>query len=100
MSLLNAMYAGVSGLSAEGDALGVVGDNVANANTVGFKQQRAVFEDVLGGAAGLPGTTGGGVRMERAQQIFAQGTMVSTGQATDIALSGDGFFVVNGNVDG
>jgi flagellar hook protein FlgE len=99
MSLLNAMYSGVSGLSAEGEALGVVGDNVANANTVGFKESRAVFEDVLGGAAGHTGA-GAGVRMQRTQQIFAEGTMLNTGQPTDIALSGDGFFVVNGNMDG
>jgi flagellar hook protein FlgE len=42
------MYSGVSGLRAEGEALGVVGDNIANVNTVGFKQQRVVFQDVLG----------------------------------------------------
>ncbi|MEO8800741.1 MAG: flagellar hook protein FlgE [Polyangiaceae bacterium] len=100
MSILNAMYSGVSGLSAEGDALGVIGDNVANTNTVGFKQSRAVFENVLGGAVGDPNTVGAGVRMQKAQQIFAQGTLQNTGNATDLALSGDGFFVVNGEVAG
>ncbi len=100
MSILKAMYSGASGLNAEGQALGVVGDNVANTNTVGFKQSRAVFEDVLGGALGSRGAPGAGVRMTRAQQIFAQGTLVSTGQATDLALSGDGFFVVKGAVGG
>ncbi len=100
MSITNAMYSGVSGLSAEGDALGVVGDNVANANTVGFKQSRAVFEDILGSAVGAPNAAGAGVRMARTQQIFAQGTLQNTGQGTDLALSGDGFFVVNGAVDG
>lgn len=100
MSITNAMYAGVSGLSAESGALGVIGDNVANTNTVGFKQSRALFEDVLGGAAGTQNALGAGVRMARAQQIFAQGTLLTTGQATDLALSGDGFFVVHGTVDG
>ena len=100
MSITNAMYAGVSGLSAESGALGVVGDNVANTNTVGFKQSRALFEDVLGGAAGTQNALGAGVRMARAQQIFAQGTLLTTGQASDLALSGDGFFVVHGTVDG
>jgi flagellar hook protein FlgE len=99
MSLLNAMYAGVSGLSAETEALGVVGDNVANTNTIGFKQSRAIFADVLGTAIGAGGV-GSGVRMARTQQIFAQGALTSTGQATDVALSGDGFLVVNGAVDG
>lgn len=98
MSILNAMYAGVSGLNAEGEALGVAGDNIANSNTVGFKQSRAIFEDVLGSAA-MHGP-GGGVRMARTQQIFAQGALQNTGQATDLALTGDGFFVVKGVVDG
>jgi len=100
MSILNAMYAGVSGLDAEGEALGVIGNNVANSNTVGFKQSRAVFENVMGSAIGDPNAIGAGVRMDRAQQIFAQGSMLNTGQATDLAISGDGFFVVHGNVDG
>jgi flagellar hook protein FlgE len=99
MSLLRAMYAGVSGLSAETSALGVVGDNVANTNTIGFKQSRAIFADVLGSAVGSK-DPGSGVRMTRTQQIFAQGALVNTGQATDVALSGDGFLVVDGTVDG
>lgn len=99
MSLLRAMYAGVSGLTAETAALGVVGDNVANTNTIGFKQSRAIFADVLGSAVGSH-DPGSGVRMTRTQQIFAQGALVNTGQATDVALSGDGFLVVDGVVDG
>jgi len=99
MSILRAMYAGVSGLTAETSALGVVGDNVANTNTIGFKQSRAVFADVLGAAVG-GNDPGSGVRMTRTQQIFAQGALVNTGQATDVALSGDGFLVVDGTVDG
>ncbi len=100
MSITKAMYAGVSGMSAESDALGVVGDNVANVNTIGFKKSRAHFEDVLGGAIGQPGQVGAGVHMSRAQQIFAQGTILNTGEATDLALSGDGFFVVKGALGG
>lgn len=99
MSILRAMYAGVSGLTAETGALGVVGDNVANTNTIGFKQSRAIFADVLGSAVGS-NTAGAGVRMSGTQQVFAQGALVNTGQATDVALSGDGFLVVDGVVDG
>ncbi|MDB4947093.1 MAG: Flagellar hook protein FlgE [Labilithrix sp.] len=98
MSILNAMYSGVSGLSAESDALGIVGDNVSNSNTVGFKRSRAEFENQLGGAVGS--SVGAGVRLARSQQIFAQGTLQTTGQPTDLALSGDGFFVVKGNLGG
>jgi flagellar hook protein FlgE len=97
------MNSGVSGLQAESDALGIVGDNIANVNTVGFKSQRAVFEDVLGHsilagtASGLPGS---GVKIGDVQQMFTQGTLSNTGVSTDVALNGDGFFVVKGAVDG
>lgn len=101
--VLRAMYSGVSGLRAEGEALGVVGDNIANVNTTGFKRQRAVFQDVLGHSI-LAGTSsalpGSGVRVGDIQQLFTQGTLQNTGVSTDLALSGEGFFVVNGTVDG
>ncbi len=101
MSVIKTMQTGVSGLRAETAALSVVGDNIANINTVGFKYSRAQFEDVLGSVAGRPMTGGGaGVRMVRAQQIFTQGSLANTGVATDLALSGEGFFIVKGTVDG
>lgn len=100
MSVIKAMYSGVSGLQAESNALSIVGENVANTNTVGYKRSRVSFEDVLGGAVGGNNIGGGGVKMGRTQQIFAQGALVTTGQATDVALSGDGFFVVKGVVAG
>jgi flagellar hook protein FlgE len=97
------MYSGVSGLRAEGEALGVVGDNISNVNTTGFKRQRAVFRDVLGHSI-LAGTSsalpGSGVRVGDIQQLFTQGSLQNTGVATDLALNGDGFFVVQGTVDG
>jgi len=103
MTVLSSMNSGVSGLKAESDALGVVGDNIANVNTSGFKAQRAVFEDVLGHSilagtsTGLPGS---GVKVGDIQQMFTQGTLSNTGVSTDVALNGDGFFVVKGTVDG
>jgi flagellar hook protein FlgE len=101
--VLRAMYSGVSGLRAEGEALGVVGDNIANVNTTGFKAQRALFQDVLGHSI-LAGTSsslpGSGVRVGDIQQMFTQGTLQNTGVSTDVALNGDGFFVVQGTVDG
>jgi flagellar hook protein FlgE len=101
--VLKAMYSGVSGLRAEGEALGVIGDNIANVNTVGFKGQRAIFQDVLGHSI-LAGTSsslpGSGVRIGDIQQMFTQGTITNTGISTDVALSGDGFFAVKGTVDG
>lgn len=100
MSITKAMYTGVSGMIAESDTLGIVGDNVANTNTIGFKKSRATFESVLGGAVSAPDNAGGGVRLGRTQQIFGQGAIVNTGNATDVALQGDGFFVVDGAVNG
>jgi len=100
---LRAMNAGVTGLLAEQQALSVVGDNIANVNTVGYKAERAIFEDVLGHSI-LAGTTSGlpgaGVAIGAIKQIYTQGSLNTTGIATDVALSGDGFFVVNGSVDG
>lgn len=100
MSLLNSMYTGVSGLDAESNALGVIGNNVANTNTVGFKESRAVFESVMGTTQPSPDAVGSGVRMTDAQQIFTEGAIQNTGVSTDLALSGDGFFVVNGSAGG
>jgi flagellar hook protein FlgE len=103
MSILHAMYSGVSGIQAEGEALGVVGDNISNTNTVGFKAQRAVFQDVLGHSISAGTSTslpGSGVRMSGVQQMFTQGSLSNTGVATDLALSGDGFFVMNGSLSG
>lgn len=101
--VLKAMYSGVSGMRAEGEALGVVGDNIANVNTTGFKAQRAIFQDVLGHSI-LAGTgsslPGSGVKVGDIQQLFTQGTLANTGVGTDVALNGDGFFTVKGNVDG
>lgn len=101
--VLRALYSGVSGLRAEGEAIGVVGDNIANVNTVGFKSQRAVFQDVLGHSI-LAGTSsalpGSGVRIGDVQQMFTQGNLANTGVSTDVALNGDGFLVVAGTVDG
>jgi flagellar hook protein FlgE len=93
---VRALNIGVSGLRSEGEALGIAGDNIANVNTPGFKRQRAVFEDVFNrGNAG-----GSGTHMSDVGQAFTQGALVSTGQATDVALNGDGFFIVSGTVNG
>lgn len=101
--VLKALNTGVTGLRAEGEAIGTVGDNIANVNTVGFKRQRAIFQDVLGHSI-LAGTSsalpGSGVRVGKIQQLFTQGSLSNTGVSTDLALNGDGFFVVDGTVEG
>ncbi|MSP25691.1 MAG: flagellar hook protein FlgE, partial [Myxococcales bacterium] len=101
MTITKTMNTGVSGLRTQQDALGVVGDNIANANTVGFKQSRALFEDVLANISTRQNRgIGEGARMVRAQQIFTQGALKNTDVPTDLALSGDGFFMVHGVSNG
>jgi flagellar hook protein FlgE len=103
MSIIRTMYTGVSGLDAEGDALGVIGDNISNSNTVGYKAERSIFEDMLGHSitAGTPtALPGSGVMVGQIEQMFTQGSLSNTGVATDMAISGDGFFTVQGTVNG
>jgi flagellar hook protein FlgE len=103
MSIIRTMTTGASGLRAESEALTAVSDNIANVNTFGFKRERAVFEDVLGRSvmgANAMAEGGAGSRVSQIQQMWTQGALVTTGNPTDLALSGDGLFMVNGTVDG
>ena len=100
MGILSSLYTGVSGLSAQGEALGVISDNIANANTTGFKASRAEFQDII--AKSLKGILGGnqvgrGVKIGAVNPILTQGNVDNTEKATDLAISGDGYFVCKGN---
>lgn len=100
MGILSSLYTGVSGLSAQGEALGVISDNIANANTTGFKASRAEFQDIV--AKSLKGILGGnqigrGVKLGAVNPILQQGNVDHTEKTTDLAISGDGYFVLRGN---
>jgi len=100
MGVLSSLYTGVSGLSAQGEALGVIGDNIANANTVGFKASRAEFQTII--AKSLKGVLGGnqigrGVKLAAVNPILQQGNLDPSEKATDLAISGDGYFVLKGS---
>lgn len=100
MGILSSLYTGVSGLTAQGEALSVIGDNIANANTVGFKASRAEFADVY--SKSLKGILGGnqigrGVKLAAVSSILMQGNVDATEKATDLAISGEGYFVLNGS---
>lgn len=97
MSISSNLYTGTSGLKAHGDAIGVVGDNIANVSTVGFKASQAGFADVLGGVAANGRRIGAGVRMSGVSTSFAQGSLQQTGGPLDMAIRGDGFFVMEGD---
>ena len=76
MSILKTMYSAASGLLAHAEAISVASDNIANVNTVGFKSQRARFEDVLGSTvAGAVDnqTSGQGVRLGGVHTVWTQG---------------------------
>lgn len=99
MSIFSSLYTGASGMSAHGGAIGVVGDNIANVSTIGYKRNRAGFADVLGG--NLAGQRlGAGVRLGSADQRFEQGSIQQTGGTLDMAVRGRGLFVVSGNHGG
>ncbi len=89
---------GLSGLNAASQDLEVVGNNVANATTVGFKGSRAQFADVFAASLGGAGTSqiGIGARMATVAQQFTQGNISVTNNPLDMAVNGPGFFVLNG----
>ena len=100
MSIFTSLYTGASGLEAHGDAISVVGDDISNASTVGYKDEEAQFSNVIGGATLSGQNVGDGVRMSGTQTEFGQGSLETTGRNLDVAISGNGFFVVNGNYNG
>jgi flagellar hook protein FlgE len=87
----------LSGLTAASTDLDVTANNVANANTVGFKESRAEFADVYAaGAVNLnQSAIGEGVRVDATAQQFTQGNISTSGSNLDLAISGDGFFTLN-----
>ena len=101
MSLITALSSGTTGLETSSLELSVVGDNISNANTIGFKAGRAAFEDALNQSViGGIGQTGLGSRVQAVQTIITQGGLTSTGVATDLALQGGGYFEVRGEHNG
>ena len=89
----------LSGLNAAANYLSVLGNNIANANTTGFKKSRAQFVDIYAGSvAGVSKTqTGSGVRVAAVAQQFNQGNLDLTGNSLDMAINGEGFFTLAAN---
>lgn len=106
--MIRSMSSALSGLRNHQVMLDVVGNDIANVSTVGFKSSSTVFSDVLTqtlqGAGAPSGTTAGtnpaqiglGSRLAGTVQSFTQGALQRTGRTTDLAIQGDGFFVVSG----
>src|SRR6185436_1320009 len=106
MALTSTLYTGLSGLDVNQSRLNVVGNNIANVNTVAFKSSRALFKpqfyvtdaggsppgDDFGGTN--PSQRGLGAVMAAIERDFSPGSIEPTGRPTDMAVDGDGFFVV------
>ncbi|MBI2364700.1 MAG: flagellar hook protein FlgE [Deltaproteobacteria bacterium] len=93
MALTGALFSGVSGINSNGNAMNIIGDNIANANTIGFKSSRAVFFDLL--SADVGGTKIGlGSRLAASDRLFVQGGVETTNSVTDLAIQGKGLFIL------
>ncbi len=95
--MMTALYTAISGLNANGVSLSVIGDNVANMNTIGFKASRVAFGDVLSQLiTGIAGDSqvGRGVMVTEVAPLFTQGSFETTASALDLAIDGNGFFIV------
>jgi flagellar hook protein FlgE len=105
--MMRSMFGAVSGLRAHQTMMDVIGNNVANVNTTGFKASRVLFADALSqlisGASSGTGQAGGvapqqvglGTKIASTDKTFTQGGTQLTGNATDVSIQGDGFFTVN-----
>jgi len=99
MGIYNALFTGASGLSSFGEAVRVIGDNIANVNSLGFKSQNIVFSDVLSQTLGvtrsnIANQVGNGVRIGAITRDGAQGSVQSTTNPTDMAINGNGLFAL------
>jgi flagellar hook protein FlgE len=100
MSLYGSMAIGVAGLAANSQALSATSSNIANVNTVGYKEATSSFTTFLNATAGVGDNSSAGVAVKIGQDITTQGLPQSTSSNTDLSISGNGFFVVSTNSDG
>jgi len=100
--MIKSLFSGITALQANTQAMGAIGDNIANVGTTGFKSSRMDFANLLsqsvGGYTGQE--VGSGVTVQKLSRDWTQGSIQATSNATDLAINGNGFFVVmdeNGN---
>jgi flagellar hook protein FlgE len=95
MSLYGALFSGVSGLSAQSSAMGAISDNISNVNTTGYKGSKVNFNTLVTKQVSLTNYSPGGVQSRPRASVDVQGLLQATNSSTDVAISGQGFFVVN-----
>ena len=95
MSLYGALFSGVSALSSESSAMGAIADNISNVNTIGYKGTDVNFNTLVTSQVSVTQYSPGGVESAPRAAIDVQGLLQATSSATDVAVSGQGFFIVN-----
>jgi len=95
MSINSALLAGTSGLAANSSAMAAISDNIANVNSVGYKRTDTLFDSLFQADSSISSSyNAGGVKSTTRSMVNLQGQLAASGNATDMAISGDGFFVV------
>ena len=100
MSILGALQAGVSALGAQSTAMAAVSDNIANMNTTGYKTNNVSFSTLVTKQISSNKYSAGGVQAVSSQSVDAQGLLSSVSSSTALAISGQGYFVVNSSYNG
>ena len=100
MSLFGAMFSGVTGLRAQSQSLSIISDNISNLNTTGYKATVNQFSTLVTNQVSSTSYSSGGVLSHPVQLIDSQGLLEASESPTDVAITGQGFFVVNTNSTG
>jgi len=93
-SIVNGLFSARSGIASHGAAIAVIGDNIANGSTIGFKSARAEFQDLLAGGQTSSKVIGSGSAISNVTGSFEQGTLEFTNRPLDLAIDGNGLFVL------
>jgi flagellar hook protein FlgE len=99
MTINSTLLTGVSGLLAQSTALAAISNNIANANTVGYKTENTAFSDMVTGSSIMGDTGSGGVMAQDQQAVTVQGQLTQTSSNTDLGIQGQGFFVTSDSAD-
>ncbi len=93
MSITSAMFTGVNGMKAQSEAMGVISNNISNVNTIGYKDARTIFSDLLSQSIGHNNSQVGlGTQVQKVENQFYGGSLQTTSNISDVALQGDNLF--------
>jgi len=95
MGLFSAMNASISGMASQANLLATVSENISNSNTTGYKQAETLFRDIVDAMGATGDYSAGGVNTLTRYNVAEQGGLTGTTSATDLAIQGNGFFLVN-----